>query len=111
MYPLIITTSSFGLRAFDYRGNKIGITLIIAKSLAHERDALQAMSRVGRWDEPFKRIVAGDTDIIDKVSAFTYSTRLNKYNNSKAAADREKALATQKMVEEEKERAKEEKKR
>mgnify|MGYP006208375441 CR=1 FL=1 len=40
IYPLIVTTSDFGTRAFDYRGNKLGITLIIAKSLDHERDAL-----------------------------------------------------------------------
>lgn len=92
MYPLIITTSDFGIRAFDYRGNKLGITLIIAKSLAHERDVLQILSRVGRWKEPCKRIIAGETKLIDKVSAFDYSTRLNKRNNEKAAIEKEKAL-------------------
>ncbi len=111
MYPLVVTTSDFGLRAFDYRGNNIGITLIIAKSLAHERDALQAMSRVGRWDEPCKRIVAGETEVVDIASAFAYSTRLNKYNNEKAANEKEKVIIAQKKLEEETAKAKEEKKK
>lgn len=108
---MIVTTSDFGIRAFDYRGNKIGITLIIAKSFAHERDALQAVSRVGRQDEFCKRIIAGETVIVDKAKTFEYATKLNKYNNQKTAVEREKAIAAQKVIEEEKMRAKEEKKK
>ena len=73
------------------------------------------MSRVGRWDEPYKRIVAGDTEIIDKARAFTYSTILNKYNNEKAAADKVnqqvKDMEIQKRLEEEKASLKKEKKK
>lgn len=30
-YPLVITTSTFGTRAMDYRSPQIGITLVVAE--------------------------------------------------------------------------------
>ena len=94
VYPLIVATSSFGLRGDDYRSH-IGITLIVAKSFDHERDAIQAMNRVGRWDEPFRRIVAGDIAIVDSKSAFAYSTALNKFNNDMSATAKLTQMATE----------------
>lgn len=40
LYPLIITTSTFGMRGIDYRSQSVPIHLIIAKSFDTERDAL-----------------------------------------------------------------------
>lgn len=50
------------------------------------------MSRVGRWDEPCKRIIAGEIDIINKESAFANRTKPNKFNNGKAFADKVKDM-------------------
>ena len=36
-HTLIVATSSFGMRGFDYRAKTKGITLIIAAPFAHER--------------------------------------------------------------------------
>jgi hypothetical protein len=56
-FPIMVTTTSFGLRGFDYRAPTNGLTLIIAKALPHERALQQALSRVGRYHDSCKRIL------------------------------------------------------
>lgn len=36
-FALIVTTNSFGMRGFDYRGHKVGLVLIIAASFENDR--------------------------------------------------------------------------
>ena len=37
-HTLIVATTSFGMRGFDYRALTKGITLVVAASFAHERE-------------------------------------------------------------------------
>jgi hypothetical protein len=39
-HTLIVATSSFGMRGFDYRARTKGITLVVAASFAHEREKM-----------------------------------------------------------------------
>jgi hypothetical protein len=50
-YKLIIATDPFAIRGFDYRVKDIGITLVLAKSFAFDREAIQGLNRVGRFGD------------------------------------------------------------
>ena len=64
-YPLILTTSTFGTRAMDYRSQTRGITLIVANSFKNRSDYYQCMQRVGRFEDPCKRVNAFGDVLID----------------------------------------------
>jgi hypothetical protein len=64
-YKLIIATDPFAMRGFDYRAKTTGITLVIAKSFAHEREAIQGLNRVGRFGDQCKRIMLAAVPLID----------------------------------------------
>jgi hypothetical protein len=64
-YKLIIATDPFAMRGFDYRAKTVGITLVVAKSFAHEREAIQGLNRVGRFGDQCKRIVLASVPLVD----------------------------------------------
>lgn len=66
LYPLIITTTFYGMRGFDYRATVVGINLIIATPFDTETDATQGLSRVGRHGDSFKIYLVEGVDLIDK---------------------------------------------
>ena len=43
------------MRGFDYKSNKIGIDLLIARDFPTTRDYVQGLGRVGRYSEPSGR--------------------------------------------------------
>ena len=49
VFPLVVITSAFGTRGFDYGAPTNGLTLVVAESSAHEREAVQLANRVGRF--------------------------------------------------------------
>jgi hypothetical protein len=40
LFPLVVSTSTFGMRGIDYRSQSVPMHLILAKSFDTERDAL-----------------------------------------------------------------------
>ena len=50
-YPLWVTSDPEVMRGYDFRSQKVGMILCIAKSFASMRDAIQGMGRVGRFGE------------------------------------------------------------
>jgi hypothetical protein len=50
-YPLLVTSDPDVMRGYDFRSQKVGMILCIAKSFASMRDANQGMGRVGRFGE------------------------------------------------------------
>lgn len=75
-HTLIVTCTSFGMRGFDYRSPMKGITLIIAASFEHQRQATQGLNRVGRFSDPCRRMILKDIPLIDKTKEMTYQSGL-----------------------------------
>ena len=50
-YALLVTSDPDVMRGYDFRSQKVGMILCIAKSFASMRDANQGMGRVGRFRE------------------------------------------------------------
>ena len=50
-YPLLVTSDPEVMRGYDFRSQKVGMILCIAKSFASMRDANQGMVCVGRFGE------------------------------------------------------------
>jgi hypothetical protein len=65
-YQLIIATDPFAMRGFDYRAESGSITLVIAKSFAYAREAIQGLNRVGRLGDKCKRIVLASVPLINE---------------------------------------------
>ena len=73
MYQLVVATDPFAMRGFDYRVDSSfsqGIALVIAKSFAYEREAIQGLNRVGRYGDQCKRIIIDSVPLIDKDAVF-----------------------------------------
>jgi hypothetical protein len=86
-YKLIIATDPFAMRGFDYRGKDIGITLLLAKSFAFEREAIQGLNRVGRFGDQCKRIMLASVPLIDETQARVYSSFLTSFMIARHALD------------------------
>jgi hypothetical protein len=69
------------MRGFDYRSPTKGITLIIAASFDHQRQATQGFARVGRFGDPCKRFILKDVPLVDKAKEITYQSGLFQYLN------------------------------
>lgn len=65
------------MRGFDYRAPQLGVTLVIAKSFAHEREAVQGLNRVGRFGEPCRRVRLSHVPLIDERASFNHRKTLN----------------------------------
>jgi len=62
---LIVTESSY-MRGTDFRAPTHGITLILAKSFESERDAEQALARVGRFGDRCTRLLVYGVTLVDQ---------------------------------------------
>ena len=67
-YPVKLIRRKYGIRGLDYRapGNPLGICLIILSSCRSERQFLQLLKRVGRYDEDCHRILNSKIDKVDR---------------------------------------------
>jgi hypothetical protein len=81
LHTLVVTSSSFGMRGFDYRAPTKGITLIIATSFEHHRQAVQGLNRVGRFGDPCKRLILKDIALVDENKERAYQSVLFQYLN------------------------------
>jgi hypothetical protein len=59
-YKLLIATDSFAMRGIDYRSKCNTMFLVVARQFPCTREALQGVARVGRFDDPCKRIKFAD---------------------------------------------------
>ena len=67
-YRVKLINKGYGSRALDYRSfeNSLGICLIVLSSSPSEREWLQLLNRVGRYNEECLRIVNSKIDKVDK---------------------------------------------
>ena len=67
-YRVKLISKGYGSRALDYRSfeNPLGICLIVLSSSASEREWLQLLNRVGRYNEECLRIVNSKVEKVDE---------------------------------------------
>jgi hypothetical protein len=87
----LLVSLDFGMRGVDYRAPLTGITLIVALPFRHEREATQALARVGRYKEPCARYLLDGVDLIDKLQCAAYIAGLLTYSNSSKRVQAKKA--------------------
>ena len=61
--------NEFGIRGIDYRSPNAKLTLFIARSFMHQRDYLQGVKRVSRFNDPSAIIRFDDVPLVDTKSA------------------------------------------
>jgi hypothetical protein len=87
----LLVSLDFGMRGVDYRAPLTGITLIVALPFRHEREATQALARVGRYKEPCARYLLDGVDLIDKLQCAAYIAGLLTYSNLSKRVQAKKA--------------------
>jgi hypothetical protein len=78
-YPLLMTSSIFGMRGIDYRSASAPIHLIVANSFDTERDALQGLNRVGRFGDNCSRTVFAGVSLIDKRASISNKGKIQRF--------------------------------
>lgn len=66
VYKVLVAHEETAMRGFDYRSPDCQMTLVIDKSFTNVREAIQGRGRVGRWDDPCKRIRFSDVSLVDQ---------------------------------------------
>ena len=64
-HKVLVATESQVMRGFDYLGGHKGICLIVDRGFACQREADQALARVGRQGEMCERYITAGTDLLD----------------------------------------------
>jgi len=65
-YKILIVTEASLMRGTDFRSPKYGICLIVAKSFESDRDADQALARVGRFEDKCERLQLSGVPLVDQ---------------------------------------------
>lgn len=79
LYRVAACVDEFGIRGIDYRSPKAKLTLVIARSFIHQRDYLQGVKRVGRFDDLSTIVRFDDVPLIDGAAAKQYKAKLFKF--------------------------------
>jgi hypothetical protein len=66
-FKLVIAQDEFAMRGIDYRSEEAVMTVVIAKSFSCTVEARQGLDRVGRFDDPCKRIRFHDVEMVDEM--------------------------------------------
>jgi hypothetical protein len=82
-YALLVSFD-FGMRGVDYRAGTTGITLVVAQSFSNDREAIQALARVGRYDEPCNRYRVEGVELVDEEKKTEYIAGLLALTNLKS---------------------------
>jgi len=64
-HKVLVATESQVMRGFDYLGGHKGICLIIDQGFSSQREADQALARVGRQGEVCERYITAGTELLD----------------------------------------------
>ena len=65
-FTVFVVTDRLVVRGTDFRAPMTGITEIIDIGLESDREALQALSRVGRYGERFEHLITSCTSLVDE---------------------------------------------
>ena len=79
-YPLLVADNcDIAMRGLNYRGRTRGILLLVQRPFKHWREAQQAAYRVGRNDDPCRRQILPDVELVDDVQSTEYKCRLGSW--------------------------------
>ena len=76
MFILLIVTDPQLMRAVDYRAKNHGIALVVARPFNCAREAQQGAGRVGRNEDPCRRLRMQNVELIDEEQSDLYRGRL-----------------------------------
>jgi len=76
---VVVAETQFGMRGIDYRCQKTEITLVIAQAFENIREAMQGLSRVGRFGDSCKRVRFADVSLIDSRKELLYTAKLMQH--------------------------------
>ena len=79
----IIQTEPIAMRGLDYRAKQHDIKLIIARDFPNLRAFIQALGRVGRYDEDCERYLVPGLTPVNKEEELALAGRLMKMKKSK----------------------------
>ena len=83
---MLIVTEEHWLRGIDYRVPFVGITLIIAHEFQTQRSYMQALGRVGRFNEPCKRMqVQGLVPVNEESDLVAFNALMTHWREIEAA--------------------------
>ena len=89
------------MRGIDYRSASGSITLIVAAPFDNYREAMQALHRVGRYEDTCVRLLVAGIQLIDKKLEHEYNGRLSAFLNpvkavhqTSMAVEKKKTTAT-----------------
>ena len=68
------------VRGTDFRAPLTGMAEVIDEGLESDREAIQALSRVGRYGERCERLITSRTTLVDETLNKDLIKRLIKYN-------------------------------
>jgi hypothetical protein len=94
----LLISLDFGMRGVDYRAPLTGITLIVALPFRHEREATQALARVGRYKEPCARYLLDGIELIDELQCAAYIAGLLNHSKSRKKVQAKKATNLNRKV-------------
>ena len=70
-YPVISVSDENLMRGVDYRSDNSGIVLVIAKTFATRRDAMQGLMRVGRFGDECVRFIVQGVELFNPMTNST----------------------------------------
>ena len=82
MHKVLIAIDSQVMRGFDYRSPTKPICLILAKGFESQRDAEQALSRVGRHGDRCERLLTAGVELVDAGRSIYFYQRLIDFRST-----------------------------
>jgi hypothetical protein len=70
---------SVAIRGIDYRGHLKGLTLYVLTGFSSEREQLQCLNRVGRFNDKCSRFCPADLELVDLTKKASTTRDLIKY--------------------------------
>ena len=83
MYRILLADSAcVALRGLDFRSYDNAILFATMRSFVHEREYIQAANRVGRGADRCRRVIFGDTALVDHLASCSYKRKLVQFLDS-----------------------------
>ena len=84
-FKVIVTADKkVAMRGLDYRAPSNGIQLLVCRSFSHQREAEQAAYRVGRQNDPCKRVILKGLALLNDKEHIDYKSNLISFISSYA---------------------------
>lgn len=85
-HRVLIASDVRVMRGFDYLGGHKGLCLVVDKGFSCQREADQALARVGRGGEICERFITAGTELIDEKLNLAVTKRLIFFQKKFAGA-------------------------